>query len=192
MVAVRKDRSRASAQAGFIRPLCPGQHWGLRPLTPPCSSLWISFVKKSRRGGTGWRLHFYRSRGPNSRDTSPRASPVRVRILPRAPFRPASIKVMQRTFNPLNRERYPGGPPIAGSSNRRTAPFEGANAGAIPAPAANFRPVVIAIREANVPPWAPDLQGLGSPIVSRLAYTQKSEGQNVPGRPFASLHKHNQ
>jgi hypothetical protein len=31
---------------------------------------------------------------------------------------------------------------IAGSSNRRTAPFEGANAGAIPAPAANFRLVV--------------------------------------------------
>ena len=24
----------------------------------------------------------------------------------------AIIKVMQRTFNPLNRERYPGGPPI--------------------------------------------------------------------------------
>ena len=34
------------------------------------------------------------------------------RILPRAPFRPASIKVMQRTFNPWNRARYPGGPPI--------------------------------------------------------------------------------
>ena len=32
VVAVRKyHRSRASAQAGFIRPLCPGQHWGLRP-----------------------------------------------------------------------------------------------------------------------------------------------------------------
>ena len=30
-VAVRKHRSRASAQAGFIRPLRPGQHWGLRP-----------------------------------------------------------------------------------------------------------------------------------------------------------------
>ena len=30
-VAVRKDRSRASAQAGFISPLCPGQHWRLRP-----------------------------------------------------------------------------------------------------------------------------------------------------------------
>ncbi len=28
---VRKHRSRASAQAGFIRPLCPGQHWRLRP-----------------------------------------------------------------------------------------------------------------------------------------------------------------
>ena len=25
-------RSRASAQAGFIRPLCPGQHWGLRSI----------------------------------------------------------------------------------------------------------------------------------------------------------------
>ena len=25
------SRSRASAQAGFIRPPCPGQHWGLRP-----------------------------------------------------------------------------------------------------------------------------------------------------------------
>ena len=50
---------------------------------------------------------------------------------------------MQRTFNPQNRARYPGGPPIiAGSSNRRTAPFEGANAGAIPAPAANSRPMV--------------------------------------------------
>jgi hypothetical protein len=32
--------------------------------------------------------------------------------------------------------------PNAGSSNRRTAPFEGADVGAIPAPAANFRLVV--------------------------------------------------
>ena len=46
------------------------------------------------------------------RGTTSRASPLQVRILPRAPFRPASIKVMQRTFNPLNRERYPGGPPF--------------------------------------------------------------------------------
>ena len=46
------------------------------------------------------------------RGTTSRASPVQVRVLPRAPFRPASIKVMQRTFNPLNRERYPGGPPF--------------------------------------------------------------------------------
>ena len=30
-VAVRKHRSRASTQAGFIRPLCPGQDWRLRP-----------------------------------------------------------------------------------------------------------------------------------------------------------------
>ena len=70
MVAMRKHRSRASAQAGFISPLCPGQHWRLRPafalratarraifIPPPCSSLRISFVKKSCRGSTGWRLH---------------------------------------------------------------------------------------------------------------------------------------
>src|SRR5450755_3738231 len=31
---------------------------------------------------------------------------------PRALIWPASIKVMQRTFNPQNRARYPGGPPI--------------------------------------------------------------------------------
>ncbi len=29
-----------------------------------------------------------------------------------ATFRPASIKVMQRSFKPLNGERYPGGPPV--------------------------------------------------------------------------------
>ena len=80
--------------------------------TPPRSSLQIAFVKLSRRINTGWRTHFVRSRSPTSRDTTSRASPVRVRILPRASFRPASIKVMQRTFNPLNRARYPGGPPI--------------------------------------------------------------------------------
>ena len=31
--------------------------WLGRPFTPPCSSLWISFVKKSCRGSTGGRLH---------------------------------------------------------------------------------------------------------------------------------------
>ena len=31
LVTVHNDRSRASAQAGFISPLRPGQHWGLRP-----------------------------------------------------------------------------------------------------------------------------------------------------------------
>jgi hypothetical protein len=59
-------RSRASAQAGFIRPLCRGQHWGLRPFPPPCSRLRISFVKKSCRGSTGWRLHFSCSRSPTA------------------------------------------------------------------------------------------------------------------------------
>src|ERR1051326_676298 len=57
----------------------------------------------------------------------------------------------------------------AGSSNRRTAPFEGANAGAIPAPAASFG------KSSFDPP--------DGEIESRLAYTQKSRGQNLLGRP---------
>ncbi len=134
-------RSRASAQAGFIRQPCPGQHWGPRPFTPPCSSLWISFVKKSCRGSTGGRLHLFCSCSPTSRDTTSRASLVQVRILARAPFRPASIKVMQRTFNPLNRERYPGGPPLPGRLTSRTSPFEGERGGANPSPAANHSPL---------------------------------------------------
>ena len=67
----------------------------------------------------------FRSCSPISRGTTSRASPVQVRTLPRAPafalrasarranFGPASIKVMQRTFNPQNRARYPGGPPVS-------------------------------------------------------------------------------
>ncbi len=57
---------------------------------------------------------------------------------------------------------------LPGRLIRRTAPFEGAYAGANPAPAASFgkssfdRSVVIAIREANVSCRAPESQGLGS------------------------------
>ena len=47
------------------------------------------------------------------------------------------------------------------------------------------RSVVIAFREANVSFRGSVLQGLGSQIGSRLAYTQQSEGQNLPERPIA-------
>ena len=86
-VAVRKDRSRASAQVGFISPPCPGQHWRLRPFPPPRSSLPISLVTKSCRGSTGWRIHFLFARVAQRRGTTSRASPVQVRFLPRAPNR---------------------------------------------------------------------------------------------------------
>ena len=33
LLIIRQHRSRASAQAGFISPLCPGQHWRLRPFS---------------------------------------------------------------------------------------------------------------------------------------------------------------
>ena len=89
LVTVRKFRSRASAQAGFISPLCPGQHWRLRPFSPPCSSLRISFVKNSCRGSTGWRLPLCgtapAARVAQCRGTTSRASPVQVQVLPRAP-----------------------------------------------------------------------------------------------------------
>jgi len=64
---IRKERSRASAQAGFISPLCPGRHRRLRPFPPPCSSLRISFVKNSCRCNPGWRLHSICSRSPTQR-----------------------------------------------------------------------------------------------------------------------------
>src|SRR5437667_7843831 len=44
-VAVRQHRSRASAQAGFIRPLCPGQHWGLRPAFASSSYGWQAIYR---------------------------------------------------------------------------------------------------------------------------------------------------
>ena len=44
---IQDNRSRTSVQAGVISQPRPGQHWGLRPFSPPCSSLRISFVKKS-------------------------------------------------------------------------------------------------------------------------------------------------
>ena len=79
--------------------------------TPPRSSLRISFVKNSCRGSTDWRLQFARVVQQKRHDVesvvSAGANPAASTIL-----RPASIKVMQRTFNPLNRERYPGGPPF--------------------------------------------------------------------------------
>ena len=110
-----RDRSRTSVQAGIISQPHPGQHRGLRPFLALCSSLRISFVKKACWCNSDGRLQSFCSRSPSlgrrpPGGTTSRASIVQVQVLPRAPFRPASIKVMQRTFNPLNGEHYPGGP----------------------------------------------------------------------------------
>jgi hypothetical protein len=40
------------------KPAGPGAAPGTATISPPCSSLRISFVKKSRRSNTGWRIHF--------------------------------------------------------------------------------------------------------------------------------------
>jgi len=63
---IQNGRSRTSVQAGVISQPSPGQHWGLRPFPSPCSSLRISFVKKSCRSITGWRLQFPCSRSPTA------------------------------------------------------------------------------------------------------------------------------
>ena len=100
--SIPQDRSRASAQAGFIRPPCPGQHWGLRPLSPPCSSLRISFVKKSSRGSTGWRLHFHCSRSPTAETRRRERRQCRCESCREHQFHGAEATAdRHRTFNPV-------------------------------------------------------------------------------------------
>ena len=113
-------RLAVTARSASLRPFSFGS---AGHSTPPRSSLRISFVKQSRRITTGWRPHLsariVQAFAGSHQDTTSRAS----RWWPCAStgcdscrehqFRPASIKVMQRTFNPLNREDYPGGPPFS-------------------------------------------------------------------------------
>ncbi len=62
-----RDRSRTSVQAGVISQPRPGQHRGLRPSLPLCSSLRISFVKRSCRCNSDGRLQSFCSRSPMQR-----------------------------------------------------------------------------------------------------------------------------
>ena len=181
---MEKHRSRARAQAGFIRQPCPGQHWGLRPFQPDCSRSPTAETRRRERR--------------QCRCESCREHQFFLRA--------ASIKVMQRSFKPQNTGQYRGSPPsskwivgvmdcwslptcqshctpciqslqphcstlLAGSSNSRTAPFEGARGGANPSPAA-------------ISNLKSKFRTLGGEIGSCLAYTQKSEGQNLPERPL--------
>ena len=52
-----------------------------------------------------------RGRRPCGCESCREHQPSLSELRPGEPIWPASIRVMQRTFNPLNRERYPGGPP---------------------------------------------------------------------------------
>src|SRR5437870_5808051 len=89
---------------------------------------------------------------------------------PRAPFQAASIKVMQRTFNPFNEERYPGGLLFPSRLTSRMLDFESGDRGAEPRSGGFikcFSPVGV--------------------IATRLAYIQKSEEHNLHGRPFSAV-----
>ena len=71
----------------------------------------------------------------------------------------------------------------------RTPPFEGGHVGANPAPAAILNAefgLRIGGRRLHSAFRAPKsaFRTLGGEIASRLAYTQKSEGQNLPERPL--------
>jgi hypothetical protein len=144
LVAVRKDRSRASAQVGFISPLCPGQHRRLRPFSPPCSSLRISFVKNSCRSITGWRLHSLCSHSPMQRHDVENVASAGANPAASTNFRESKPQQTGIRFLP----GYGEVATTSGSTTflpgrliRRTAPFEGAYAGASPAPAANRSPL---------------------------------------------------
>lgn len=52
---------------GFHKPAVSGAAPGTATTSPPCSSLRISFVRQSRRGSTGGRLHSFCSRSPMQR-----------------------------------------------------------------------------------------------------------------------------
>src|ERR1017187_587444 len=93
-------RGRICTCTGDVLDLVP-LHWATRAngMDPPAGA--------APAGGS---IPF--ARVAQCRGTRSRTSPVQVQILPRAPIWPASIKVMQRTFNPWNRAHYPGGPPI--------------------------------------------------------------------------------
>jgi hypothetical protein len=83
-----------------------------------------------------------------------------------------SYPLIHHSTNPLPHFCLPG------RLISRTPPFEGGHVGANPTPAANF--------------GKSSFDPLGSETESRLAYTQQSEGQHLPERPFAveygSLH----
>ena len=67
---------------------------------------------------------------------------------------------------------------MPGRLTSRTSPFDGDRGGANPFPAANLNS---ALRIPNC-----EFETLGGETESRLAYTQKSEGQNLPERPIQS------
>ena len=50
LMAVPKHRSRASAQAGFIRPLCPGQQWGTATIFGLLAAACRFHLKRNRAG----------------------------------------------------------------------------------------------------------------------------------------------
>jgi len=73
---------------------------GTATISPPRSSLHIFFVSRLCRGSTGWRLHFFCSRSPTQRHDVESVASAGASPTASTNFWPASIKVMQRTFNP--------------------------------------------------------------------------------------------
>ena len=105
---------------------------------------------------------------------------------------------MQRTFNPWNRARYPGGPPLPGRLTAGHRPLKASVVVRIhprqPIPSSSSS----SFSSSFSVHWADSItrtrrrtrtifQSLGGEIASRLAYTQKSRGQNLPGRPAFAL-----
>ena len=67
------EKSQSNQRSGRRhKPAGPGAAPGTATIVPPCSSLRSSFVKKSRRSNTGWRIHLFCSRRPSLGRPPPR------------------------------------------------------------------------------------------------------------------------
>ena len=138
---IRSHRSRASAQAGFISPLCPGQHWRLRPFRLLAAA--AGFLCKKVAPGQHRReapIVFARVVQQKRHDVENVAS---AGANPAASTTFLELKPQQTGTGLLI--RYGEVATTSGSTNflpgrliSRTPPFEGGRAGASPAPAANF------------------------------------------------------
>ena len=161
--------------SGFHKPAVSGAAPGTATISPPGSSLRIPFVKQSCRGSTGWRLHSLCSRSPTQRHD--------VESVASAGASPAVSTNFRESKPQQTGIRFlPGQGEVATTSGSTNSLPRG-----VTAAYRVLTPTVLVRTQARQPVYPP-----GGEIASRLAYTQKSRGQNLPGRPSSIASWRNQ